>query len=73
MIGLRICKQSLDMVESYQIIHLFVDDHWKDAARLVVPMYLGRSDIHFHTLHLSPSSPIPFWLDNPYFHFTDLR
>ena len=75
-IGVRILQQDRDIKDKYHIIHEFMGDGWKEQARLVLPMYHGRSSIAFHTLHCWKSGirvPIsvtnePFWLLNPYFH-----
>jgi hypothetical protein len=75
-IGVRILQQDKDIKDTYHIIHEFAGDGWKDRARLLIPMYYGRSTIAFHTLHcwcsdVIPPVPVttePFWLLNPYFH-----
>lgn len=75
-IGVRILQQDKDTKDQYHTIHEFVGEGWKDRARLVLPMYHGRSTIAFHTLHCWRSDrapPVsvttePFWLLNPYFH-----
>jgi hypothetical protein len=75
-IGVRILQQDKDIKDQYYMIHEFVGEGWKDRARLVLPMYHGRSTIAFHTLHrwrsgVRPPVPVttePFWLLNPYFH-----
>jgi hypothetical protein len=81
MIGIRILKKKEDGTNDYQMIHEFVGDHWKESARLVLPMYSSSSTVAFHTLHRflpwadAPESQkqTPFWLHNPYFHMTYLR
>ena len=75
-IGVRILQQDKNTKEQYYTIHEFVGEGWKESARLVLPMYHGRSTIMFHTLHcwklgITPPFPVtmePFWLLNPYFH-----
>jgi hypothetical protein len=76
-IGVRILKKESTQ---YRIIHSFVDDDWKESARLVVPMYKNVSMFAFHTLHrFLPWADVPeeqkgntFWLHNPYFYMTYL-
>jgi hypothetical protein len=75
-IGVRILQRDTNTKDQYIIIHEFEGDEWKERARLVLPMYQGRSNIAFHTLHcwksgITPPFPVttePFWLLNPYFH-----
>jgi hypothetical protein len=75
-IGVRILQKDPNTKDQYLMIHEFEGEGWKEQARLVVPMYYGRSNIAFHTLHcwksgITPPVPVttgPFWLLNPYFH-----
>jgi hypothetical protein len=79
-IGVRILKKKENGSNDYQIIHVFIGEQWKESARLVLPMYRSTSNVAFHTLHqYLPSADVPdeqkktpFWLHNPYFHFTYL-
>lgn len=75
-IGVRILQRDTNTKDQYIMIHELEGEGWKEQARLVVPMYYGRTNIAFHTLHrwksgITPPVPVtkePFWLLNPYFH-----
>jgi hypothetical protein len=82
-IGVRILRESGEGKGNYHMIHVFEGEGWKEGARLVMPMYQGKSNVAFHTLHRWKSGveipievedpSLPFWLFNPYFHVAYLR